>query len=37
VIDRTVQQFAQDNTDNAPIHFDALKRILDRDEPDYKD
>jgi ribulose-5-phosphate 4-epimerase/fuculose-1-phosphate aldolase len=37
VIAHTVQQFAQDNTDNAPVHFDALKRILDRDEPDYKD
>lgn len=37
VIDRTKQQFAQSNTDSAPLHFDSLKRILDRDEPDYKD
>lgn len=37
VIDRTKQQFAQSNTDSAPLHFESLKRILDRDEPDYKD
>ncbi len=23
-------------TDSAPLHFEALKRILDREEPDYK-
>lgn len=36
VIEATVRQFATSNTDSAPLHFDSLKRILDRDEPDYK-
>ena len=36
VIAATVRQFATSNTDTAPLHFDSLKRILDRDEPDYK-
>jgi hypothetical protein len=36
VIEHTKQQFARSNTDSAPLHFDSLKRILDRDEPDYK-
>ena len=36
IIDATVRQFAASNTDSAPLHFDSLKRILDRDEPDYK-
>jgi ribulose-5-phosphate 4-epimerase/fuculose-1-phosphate aldolase len=36
VIETTVRQFATSNTDSAPLHFDSLKRILDRDEPDYK-
>jgi ribulose-5-phosphate 4-epimerase/fuculose-1-phosphate aldolase len=36
IIEATVRQFAASNTDSAPLHFDSLKRILDRDEPDYK-
>lgn len=36
IIERTKQQFAHSNTDSAPLHFDALKRVLDKDEPDYK-
>ena len=36
VIERTRQQFAASNTDSAPLHFESLKRILDKEEPDYK-
>ena len=36
VIDHTRQQFAASNTDSAPLHFESLKRILDKEEPDYK-
>ncbi len=36
VIERTKLQFAQSNTDSAPLHFEALKRVLDKDEPEYK-
>ena len=37
VIEATVRQFAASNTDSAPLHFDSLKRILDAEEPSYKD
>jgi ribulose-5-phosphate 4-epimerase/fuculose-1-phosphate aldolase len=42
VIDHTYEQFRQSahkygGKSNADWHFDALKRILDRKEPDYKD
>ncbi len=36
VVQATIDQFAGSNTDTAPVHFEALKRVLDRDEPDYK-
>lgn len=36
VIEHTKHQFATSNTDSAPLHFESLKRILDREEPDYK-
>ena len=36
VIEHTRQQFAASNTDSAPLHFESLKRILDKEEPDYK-
>jgi ribulose-5-phosphate 4-epimerase/fuculose-1-phosphate aldolase len=42
VVDHTYAQFKTNHTmyggkSNAEWHFDALKRILDRKEPDYKD
>jgi len=36
IVERTKQQFKTSNTDSAPLHFNALKRILDKEEPDYK-
>ena len=36
VVDRTVEQFRADRT-SAPLHFAALKRVLDREEPDYRE
>ena len=36
IIEKAVQQFAHGNTETAAVHFEALKRLLDRDEPDYK-
>ncbi len=36
VVEHTRQQFAASNTDSAPLHFESLKRILDKEEPDYK-
>ena len=36
-VTRTVQQFATGGEEYARLHFDALKRILDREEPDYRD
>jgi len=36
IIEKTVQQFAHGNTETAAVHFESLKRLLDRDEPDYK-
>ena len=36
VVEHTKRQFAASNTDSAPRHFASLKRILDREEPDYK-
>jgi ribulose-5-phosphate 4-epimerase/fuculose-1-phosphate aldolase len=36
VVQATIDQFEGSNTDSAPTHFEALKRVLDRDEPDYK-
>lgn len=36
VVQATIDQFEGSNTDSAPLHFEALKRVLDRDEPDYK-
>ena len=34
VLRATEEQFEGDRQ-SAPLHFAALKRILDRDEPDY--
>ncbi len=36
VVEQTKEQFRTSNTDSAPLHFDSLKRILDKEEPDYK-
>ena len=36
VVEHTRLQFAASNTDSAPLHFESLKRILDKEEPDYK-
>lgn len=37
IVEHTKEQFRTSNTDSAPLHFAALKRILDKEEPDYKD
>ncbi|MCG8546960.1 MAG: aldolase [Alphaproteobacteria bacterium] len=36
VIDLTMQQLSGDRS-SAPLHFASLKRVLDREEPDYVD
>ena len=36
-VERTVQQFSTGGEEYARLHFEALKRILDRREPDYRD
>jgi len=33
----TAQQFATGNEGQVVDHFDALKRILDREQPDYRE
>lgn len=37
VAQRTARQFTQEGEQQVPLHFAALKRLLDREEPDYKD
>jgi ribulose-5-phosphate 4-epimerase/fuculose-1-phosphate aldolase len=37
VIQKTIQQFAKQGDSQAMPHFEALKRILDREEPEYRD
>lgn len=36
-VEHTVRQFATGSDTYAALHFAALKRVLDREEPDYRD
>ncbi len=36
VVRKTAQQFIRQGNSQARPHFEALKRLLDREEPDYK-
>lgn len=35
VAKKTAKQFAEEGAEQVPLHFAALKRLLDRSEPDY--